>query len=110
MVYDKPLAIELASAYLRAFRKIDTEPSLVPVDFFYPIIEESWSKEGREFVFVGFKNELEKSGGIAVFEVCEPLIGLRLIHVGSSPNIDLDVHEFKTQSKNEYERVCRTKK
>lgn len=66
--FDRALAVDLAKVYLHAQFRAHPERELENLNWAYPYVSTSTTKDGRNLIFVGFRSGETNSGATIIFE------------------------------------------
>ncbi len=90
--FDSALAIELATAYSKAFMRNAPQMSPNEIDWTTPIVRSAVHVQNREFILVGFRAKQGRAGVVVVLENCNPF--LQLSELWGSVDFDADLLVF----------------
>lgn len=90
--FDRTLAIELATAYSKAFLRKPPEGNPNEIDWTAPVVRSAVHIQNREFIFVGFRAKQGRTGVVAVLENCKPFP--QLSEVWGAVEFDADLMAF----------------
>jgi len=90
--FDRALAIELATAYSKAYLRKPAQMSSNEIDWTTPIVRSAVHIQNRQFIFVGFRAKQGRAGVFTVLENCHPFP--QLSELWGSADIDADLTVF----------------
>jgi len=90
--FDSALAIDLATAYSKAFLRNAPQMTANEIDWTTTVVSSAIHIQNREFILVGFKAKQGRAGVVVVLENCNPFP--QLSELWGSADFDADLLAF----------------